>query len=119
MAEIDIGKIFAEYQIDKIFQNPPPISGPGKAGSSSAPTGSGTAPIGNQTSNGPDDRPIDFGDAASTAPIATSGAALSLGGGDAPYAPLLTSDVEPLKLGSDHGWPKSGLFGDDPDWYLI
>jgi hypothetical protein len=117
MAEIDIGKIFAEYQIDKVFQNPPPISGPGKGGSSSGSAGSGNAPIGNQADNGLADSPIDFGDAASTGPIVTGGAPLLLGAENA--VPFLTGNVEPLKLGSDHGWPKSGLFGDDPDWYLI
>ena len=117
MAEIDIGKILAEYQIDKFFQNPPPITGPGKGASSSGAAGSENAPIGNQTNSGPDDGPINFGDAAITAPIATGDAPLLLGGGNT--APFLTGDVEPLKLGSDHGRLKSGLFGDDPDWYLI
>jgi len=117
MAEFDIGKLFAEYQIDKIFGTEPPI--PGKGASSSVPAGSGNAPIANETNNGLDDGPIDFRDAASTPPIATGGPPLLFGGGNAPYASFLTSNVEPVNLGNDHGWRKSGLFGDDLDWYLI
>ena len=117
MAEFDIGKIFAEYQIDKVFQNPPPIMGPGKGASSSGRPAAETLQSVTKPTMGWTDGPINFGDAAITAPIATGDAPLLLGGGNT--APFLTGDVEPLKLGSDHGWPKSGLFGDDPDWYLI